>query len=110
MTDQTQASIAPGADKPIRIGIVGLGKIAQDQHIPVIRADKRYELVAAASPNSTVHDIEVFTTLEEMLSAHPEIEAVALCTPPVVRPALARTAIAAGKQGRKCDGSADQTR
>lgn len=93
MTDTSNTA----ADRPIRIGIVGLGKIAQDQHIPVIRADKRFELVAAASPNSTVHDIKVFTTLEEMLQADPEIEAVALCTPPIVRPALARTAIAAGK-------------
>ena len=31
---------------PARIGIVGMGKIAVDQHVPAIEADPRFTLAA----------------------------------------------------------------
>ena len=34
---------------PIRIAIVGFGKIARDQHVPSIAADPRFALAAVAS-------------------------------------------------------------
>ena len=34
---------------PHRIGIIGLGKIAHDQHVPSIKANPDFELVAASS-------------------------------------------------------------
>ncbi len=83
--------------KPLKIGIVGLGKIVVDQHIPVIRANKKLELVAGCSPASRPAGVVAYNTLEEMLAAHPEIEAVSVCTPPQVRHAIARQVIAAGK-------------
>ena len=35
--------------KPIRIAILGFGKIAADQHVPAIQANPRFELVATSS-------------------------------------------------------------
>jgi D-galactose 1-dehydrogenase len=83
--------------KPLKIGVVGLGKIAVDQHIPAIRANKDLELVAGCSPRARPEGVRVYATTMEMLRAHPEIEAVAICTPPQVRLAIAREAIGAGK-------------
>jgi len=36
----------------IRIGIVGFGKIAQDQHRPAIEADLAFQLSAVVSPDA----------------------------------------------------------
>ena len=83
--------------KPLKIGIVGLGKIVVDQHIPVIRANKKLELVAGCSPASRPDGVKAYNTLDEMLAAHPDIEAVSVCTPPQVRHGIARQVIAAGK-------------
>ncbi len=83
--------------KPLKIGIVGLGKIVVDQHIPVIRANKKLELVAGCSPASRPDGVKAYNTLEDMLAAHPEIEAVSVCTPPQVRHAIARQVIATGR-------------
>ncbi|WP_202419855.1 Gfo/Idh/MocA family protein [Pseudoduganella guangdongensis] len=81
----------------LKIGLVGLGKIAVDQHIPAIRNNPQLELVAGCSPRSSVEGLDVYRSLDEMLQAHPEIEAVAICTPPQVRQAIAEEAIAAGR-------------
>jgi hypothetical protein len=35
--------------KPYRIAIIGIGKITQDQHLPVIAKDQRFELAALVS-------------------------------------------------------------
>ena len=35
--------------KPIRIAIIGFGKIAADQHVPAIQGNGRFELVASSS-------------------------------------------------------------
>jgi predicted dehydrogenase len=81
----------------LKIGLVGVGKIAVDQHIPAIRGNPRLELVAGCSPRSEVEGLDIYRSVEEMLRAHPEIEAVAICTPPQVRQAIAEEAIAAGR-------------
>lgn len=82
---------------PIRIGIVGLGKIAFDQHLPAIAADPRFVLTAGASRNAGLPGKPSYPDLEAMLAAHPELDAVSLCTPPNVRRQLAATTLAAGK-------------
>lgn len=81
----------------IRIGIVGVGKIARDQHIPAIAADPGLELVAVASHGHVDVDVPAFGSLEQMLERGPAIDAVALCTPPQARRATALTALGAGK-------------
>ena len=81
-----------------RIGIVGLGKIAQDQHLPVIAANPAFELAAVSSTRGLTADgVPGFRTLGEMLAAVPALDAVAICTPPQVRYELAREALLAGK-------------
>jgi predicted dehydrogenase len=82
---------------PLKIGLVGLGKIAVDQHIPAIRANKNLELVAGCSPRGRPPGVVAYPSLAEMLQAHPDIEAVSICTPPQVRQAIACEAINAGK-------------
>ena len=81
----------------IRIGIVGVGKIVRDQHLPALAANPDYRLVAAASRNATVDGIANFPTIEEMLESVRELDAVSLCMPPQFRYQAARTAIEAGK-------------
>ena len=81
----------------IRLAIVGLGKIARDQHIPAIADSEGIELVAVASRNASIDGVAHFTTLDELLAAAPDIDAVALCTPPQVRHAQAAVALQAGK-------------
>lgn len=81
----------------LKIGLVGLGKIAIDQHIPAIRSNPQLVLVAGCSLRSSVEGLDVYRSLDDMLQAHPEIEAVAICTPPQVRQAIAEAAIAAGR-------------
>src|SRR5207237_7286659 len=82
---------------PIRIAIVGLGKIARDQHLPAIAGTPGIELKAIVSRNASLDGVAHFSTLEEMLAKAPAIDAVALCTPPQVRRAQAAAALAAGK-------------
>jgi len=81
----------------IRIGIVGLGKIAHDQHIPVLTASPDFELVAAASHHGTLATGATFRTIEEMIEGAEALDAIALCQPPQVRFEAARLALAAGK-------------
>ena len=81
----------------IRIAIVGLGKIARDQHVPAISATDGIELAAIADPNGGLDGVVHFATLDQLLAEAPDIDAVALCTPPQVRSALAAAALKAGK-------------
>ena len=81
---------------PTRIAIVGLGKIARDQHLPAIARSESFELVAIASRNAAVEGVPSFPSLEALLAEGPPIDAVSLCTPPQGRHAIARRAIDAG--------------
>jgi len=80
-----------------RIAIVGVGKIVRDQHVPALTANPAFELAATASPHSTLDGVDNYTSLDDLLAARPAIEAVAVCTPPQVRHAIARKALLAGK-------------
>jgi D-galactose 1-dehydrogenase len=81
----------------IRVAIVGLGKIARDQHISAIAETAGIELAAIVSRNASINGIKHFATLDELLDRVPDIDAVALCTPPQGRQAQAATALKAGK-------------
>ena len=81
----------------VRIAIVGLGKIARDQHIPSIAATDGIELVGIASRNASIEGIAHFATIDQLLANAPDIDAVALCTPPQGRHAQAAAALKAGK-------------
>ena len=81
----------------IRVAIVGLGKIARDQHISAIAETAGIELAAIVSRNASINGIKHFATLDELLDHVRDIDAVALCTPPQGRQALAAAALKAGK-------------
>src|SRR5215213_5200345 len=89
-------AIGRGMQMPYRIGIIGLGKIARDQHIPSIQANATFELVAASSQGSIGLEgvPHAFSDYRDMLKV-PELDAVAICTPPQVRYAIARDALRA---------------
>jgi D-galactose 1-dehydrogenase len=79
------------------IAIVGVGKIARDQHVPSITGNDAFRLAATVSRHSGVDDVENFATIEELLEKRPEIPAVALCMPPQNRFDAAWVAIKAGR-------------
>lgn len=81
---------------PIRIGIVGIGKIVRDQHLPAIAKSTDFQLVATASRHGTVDGVPSYTTIEAMLAAE-QLDAVSLCMPPHFRYQAARTALEADK-------------
>lgn len=60
-----------------RIGVIGLGKIAQDQHLPVIAKSVAFELAAVASQRGlTVGKALAFRDHRELL-ANTDLDAVA---------------------------------
>lgn len=81
------------------LALVGIGKIARDQHIPSIRLNSGLELAATVSrnPAATVDGIPAFRSLSELLATMPEIAAISLATPPQARFADTAAALAAGK-------------
>ncbi|WP_029009081.1 Gfo/Idh/MocA family protein [Azospirillum halopraeferens] len=83
--------------EPHRIAIVGVGKIARDQHRPSIAGNPAFTLAATVSRHGFFDGVPAYTDLDAMLVARPDVTAVALCTPPQVRHALAARAIAAGR-------------
>ncbi|WP_404339568.1 Gfo/Idh/MocA family protein [Sphingomonas sp. MMS12-HWE2-04] len=83
---------------PIRVAVVGMGKIAHDQHLPSIAGNPDLTLAATVSSRGEgVGDLPHYRTLDELLAQDIQIDAVALCTPPQPRYDLAASAIAAGK-------------
>jgi D-galactose 1-dehydrogenase len=79
-----------------KIAVVGLGKIAHDQHLPCIAKNPDFELVAGVSRNSKLENIPCFESLEALIKSGTSIDAVALCTPPSVRLGMAMQALDAG--------------
>lgn len=82
---------------PIRLGLAGYGKIAQDQHLPAIASNPAFELVAIATHGEAHPQLPTFASLGELLEKGPAVDAVAFCTPPQGRYALVQQALAAGK-------------
>lgn len=80
----------------IRVGIIGYGKIARDQHVPAIEGDEAFELAATVSRRGKGHPgAPCFTSHGEMIEAG-GLDAVAICTPPAARYDIARDCILAG--------------
>ena len=80
----------------IPLALVGIGKIAQDQHVPAIAADPDFELVAAVSRHGGVAGVPRFPDIDAFLAEGPAA-AVSLCVPPSVRTGIALKALAAGR-------------
>jgi D-galactose 1-dehydrogenase len=80
-----------------KIALVGIGKIAIDQHVPAITASPDWELAATVSRHGTVAGTPAFTDIETMLAERPDIPVVSLALPPVPRFAYAEAALRAGR-------------
>ncbi len=88
-----------GTSRRLNVGIVGFGQIARVQHAPALAASHGLRLAAIANPIPAqgAPDVPVYASLAEMLEREPELDAVALCTPPQIRYGLARQALDAGR-------------
>lgn len=82
--------------KRLPLALVGVGKIARDQHLPALAASDAFDLVASVDPAARLPGLPAYAELEQALDAQPQIRAVALCTPPAVRAQLAQRALRRG--------------
>lgn len=82
--------------QPIPLGLVGLGTIARNQHLPSLADTPSLTLTAIASRNATLDGVACFADTDAMLAGS-EIQAVSLCTPPQGRFEQAVSAISAGR-------------
>lgn len=99
-TDPLSIAPPPVSPMPVAampIAIVGVGKIARDQHLPAIAGDPAFELAATVSRSGGVDGVENFATVEALLAARPDIRAVSLCQPPQARFDAAAQALRAGR-------------
>jgi predicted dehydrogenase len=81
--------------RPLRIAILGFGKIAADQHVPSIAGNPRFELVATSS-RSGAGAARQFTDWRKLLDEVDGLDAVAITTPPSVRYEIARECVERG--------------
>lgn len=81
----------------MEIALVGIGKIARDQHVPAIAASPDWDLSATVSRHGTVDGIPAYDDFAQMLADRPDIRVVSLCLPPVPRFDYARAALRAGR-------------
>jgi D-galactose 1-dehydrogenase len=79
----------------IAIGVIGLGKIAQDQHLPCIMKNSDFKLTAVVSSRPSDMGVPSFKTPVEMFQGT-KLDAVAICTPPSVRRNIALECLDAG--------------
>ena len=82
---------------PIRLALIGFGKIAHDQHWPALRADPSFELVATvAKQGDGIAGTPHFDDITALIASGIGVDAVSVCTPPQVRRAVAQAAIERG--------------
>ena len=81
----------------MKVALVGIGKIAMDQHVPAIAGSADWELAATVSRRGSVDGVEAFGDLDEMLKARPDIRVLSLCLPPLPRFDYAMRALRAGR-------------
>lgn len=83
-------------NSPFRLAVIGIGKIARDQHLPAIAADPGFTLVAAISRHASIDGVTSFRDIDAAIASGIGIDAVAIATPPLGRHLIAVKALAAG--------------
>ncbi|MEO5972303.1 MAG: Gfo/Idh/MocA family oxidoreductase [Sphingomicrobium sp.] len=81
--------------RPLRIAILGFGKIATDQHVPAIAGNPRLELVATSSRSGAGPEPS-FSDWRALLREVEHLDAVAITTPPAPRYEIAAACVDAG--------------
>ncbi|MGF1553156.1 MAG: Gfo/Idh/MocA family protein [Paracoccaceae bacterium] len=79
------------------LAIVGVGKIARDQHAPAIEASDALRLAATVSRSGGLDGVENHESLDALFDARPDVGAVVLSMPPQARFAAAAQALRAGR-------------
>lgn len=79
------------------LGLVGVGKIARDQHLPAIAVTSACHCVATADPYASLPDVPSYDSLTAMLDDNPGLKAVSICTPTHLRYEQARQALLRGR-------------
>ncbi|WP_121632379.1 Gfo/Idh/MocA family protein [Tropicibacter alexandrii] len=79
------------------IALIGIGKIALDQHVPALTASADWNLAATCSRHGAVDGVDAYTDFDTLLADRPEIRVISLCLPPAPRFDYAARAIAAGR-------------
>ena len=80
-----------------KVALVGIGKIALDQHVPALNASSDWELAATVSRKGSVPGVPAFTDFATFLAERPDVPVVSLCMPPVPRYDYAEAALLAGR-------------
>lgn len=81
----------------LNVALVGIGKIALDQHVPALRASGDWTLAATCSRHGAVEGVPAFSDFSRLLADRPDISVVSLCLPPVPRFDYAEAALLAGR-------------
>lgn len=81
----------------MKVALIGIGKIAVDQHVPSIAASTDWEVAATVSRAGTVNGVPSYTDLDTMLAENPDIGVVSICLPPVPRFEYAAACLRAGR-------------
>lgn len=88
----------------IKVGLIGLGEVAQLMHLPLLADDQRFEIAAVTdvSPSLVAHVAERYGVktrhaTAEALIADPAVDAVFILTPDFLHAPLLEQAIRAGK-------------
>jgi D-galactose 1-dehydrogenase len=79
------------------IALIGIGKIALDQHVPAIESSRDWSLKATVSRRGSVPGVQSYSDFDRFLEDQPDVRVVSLCMPPVPRFDYAAKAIAAGR-------------
>lgn len=80
-----------------KLALVGIGKIARDQHIPAIASNADWSLEATVSRHASIEGFDAYDSLDALLKARPDIGTISLAIPPQPRFAYAAAALKAGK-------------
>ncbi len=91
-------------ETPIALGLIGAGDVVQRFYLPALAERPRFRIAAVASAGGRSaralaerHQIPTVCDSAAALIARPDVDAVAICTPPDSHRALGVAALAAGK-------------
>jgi predicted dehydrogenase len=91
-------------ERPLRLGLIGAGDVVQRFYLPALAAQSAFRPVAIASPGGSSagavaarHGIPVALDSAAALLARPDVDAVAVCTPPDTHRQIVTAALRRGK-------------
>lgn len=84
-------------DAKTPLALLGIGKIARDQHVPALANSPDFALAATVSRSGGLDGVENHADAAALLAARPDIPALSLCMPPLPRYEIARAALLAGR-------------